>query len=61
MLMRSAVFWDIMRHHVVIVYHTTPHNIPKQRIPHKQTHSPEVWQISSGSLRIINNCKYLQI
>jgi hypothetical protein len=45
MLMKCAVFWDIMRHYVVIVYrrfpetsvnnyHTMPRNIPEDRIFH---------------------------
>jgi hypothetical protein len=28
MLMKSAPFWDIARRRVVIIYHTTPRNIP---------------------------------
>jgi hypothetical protein len=31
MLMSYALFWDVTRRRVVIVYHTTPRNIPEER------------------------------
>jgi hypothetical protein len=34
MLMRSALFWDITRHHVVTDYHSMLRNIPEERAWH---------------------------
>jgi hypothetical protein len=33
--MSSALFWDITRRRLVIVYHTTQRNIPEERRTHQ--------------------------